>query len=61
MDVFKSNTFIFIQTNCEDPAGTRLLYGGIIAFLVLGVLIFVMFVFKYVPFLPDSQPQSRPP
>lgn len=38
--------FTYSQTNCEDPAGTKMLFYATIVFLVLGLLIVGAFVTK---------------
>lgn len=44
--VFSSATFAFSQTDCEDPAGTKLLFYSIITFLGIGFFIIIVFIVK---------------
>lgn len=44
--VFPDKIFTYAQTDCEDPAGTKLLYYSILAFLCLGVLVLGVFIVK---------------
>lgn len=43
---FPSHAFTFSQADCEDPAGTKLLYYSIVAFLCIGFIIIIVFIVK---------------
>lgn len=45
-DVFKQQTFKYIQTNCEDPAGTQMLWISNVVFLCLGLIVYALLFLK---------------